>query len=558
MDGIERAERIAPDNRRLLPQHVKRALAYMRANMAERITLAGLASACGAPERSLLRQFQQFVGLPPLTYLRRLRLNTAKGALARPGGNEAISDIALRCGFVHLGRFATEYRRLFGETPSETRRRVRARAADERLAQDRALPSVGREKPSLLILPLRTETLQESLEARELTERLAATLSRIHIASVTLAHPSHPVSMRLPQPRNAGAEYCLLGRLIRRDGRTRVIARLVDIAADRHIWGDSFDGCANDPFELQDRVVDGVTCGVVSHITDSEIARSYNKDPKDLSARDLAMRALPLILAANAASARKAVEILDRAVALDPSDAAAVALLSFAQIELIGRYATASPATALDAAVGLSQRAALLDDNDPLVLVARGGVAGWVKQFDEADALLTRAVAIDPTCAWARERYAYSRFVNLPIGRQNEGESLFWSRTTQQHRADVQGNRPEDLAIADFHRALQLRGPGISRSNCLHGIGTAYCKAGRWNDARLWLHKALGENPDGAWIHRSLSCIAFMMGDRDGVAQSVERMRRAHPYLTVSYHASNFPVEPPWLDALAKAGMPLS
>ena len=70
MNGIERAKLIERDNQRLWPQHVKRALAYMRANMAERITLTGLASACGVPERTLLRQFQQFVGLAPLAYLR--------------------------------------------------------------------------------------------------------------------------------------------------------------------------------------------------------------------------------------------------------------------------------------------------------------------------------------------------------------------------------------------------------------------------------------------------------------------------------------------------------
>ena len=40
MDGIERAVRVQPDNHRLLPQHVKRALAYMNANIAERVTLA--------------------------------------------------------------------------------------------------------------------------------------------------------------------------------------------------------------------------------------------------------------------------------------------------------------------------------------------------------------------------------------------------------------------------------------------------------------------------------------------------------------------------------------
>jgi hypothetical protein len=82
--------------------------------------------------------------------------------------------------------------------------------------------------------------------------------------------------------------------------------------------------------------------------------------------------------------------------------------------------------------------------------------------------------------------------------------------------------------------------------------------AGRWEDARLWMHRALAENPNGAWIYRNMSCLAFKMGDSDGIVQAVEHMRRAYPYLTVAHHADNFPVmDPGWLEALASAGMPL-
>ena len=104
--------------------------------------------------------------------------------------------------------------------------------------------------------------------------------------------------------------------------------RLVDIDADRHLWGDSFDGSANDPFELQDRVVDGVLCGVVSRITDAELGRVQRKDPRDRAARDLATQALPLILAARLPSTLKAMTLLEQAIELDPSEPLAVALLA--------------------------------------------------------------------------------------------------------------------------------------------------------------------------------------------------------------------------------------
>ena len=366
MDGIEGAELIEPDHQRLLPQHVKRALAYMRANMAERITLAGLASACAVPERTLLKQFQRFVGLAPLAYLRRLRLNAVRNELATAQNNDDISDVVIRCGFSHLGRFASEYRRLFGEAPSATRQRVREREAGDALAKNGAascsgddppssFPSVGRERPSLLILPWRGETLQESLKARDLTERLAATLSRIRVASVALVHPSHRPSMNAPQPRNAGTQYCLLGRLTRRDQRTRVIIRLVDVAADRHVWGDSFDGSVNVPFELQDRVVDGVLCGIVSNIFRAEMERAHD-EAAELAAHDLAMRALMLVLRADAFSAREAMPILDRAIELDPASALPVALLACCHAQIAVYFGSSTPAAARKTALRLSAR----------------------------------------------------------------------------------------------------------------------------------------------------------------------------------------------------------
>ena len=94
-----------------LPQHVKRALDYMRANLAEKVTLADLANACGISQRALLTQFKHFLGVSPIAHLRHMRLGTARAELQQSDGTVSISEIASRCGLTHLGRFATEYRR---------------------------------------------------------------------------------------------------------------------------------------------------------------------------------------------------------------------------------------------------------------------------------------------------------------------------------------------------------------------------------------------------------------------------------------------------------------
>jgi adenylate cyclase len=388
-----------------------------------------------------------------------------------------------------------------------------------------------REKPSLLILPLRTETLRESLEARDLTERLAATLSRTSVASVALANQSHSFQAKAPQPRKAGTQYCLLGRLTQRGDRVRVVVRLVDILADRHVWGDSFDGSGNDPFELQGRVVEGVQCGVVANILGAEMDRVSNRDPNDLGVRDLAIQALRHILAANVPSARKAITILNRAIELEPANALPVALLAWSHAQLGAYYGTASPAATRDMAMQLAGRASMLDECDPLVMLARSATAGLSLRSQEADALAARALAMDPTCSWAWERRGHAQL----------------------------GGGDPDGAIADYARALKLRGPSLPRGNCFVAIGIAHAAAGRLEDAVLWQRNAVTENPTSTWMYILDSCYALKTGNWSRVAEGVECMRRAQPELSVSLIMATYPpADPTWLAALTRAGMPLT
>ena len=64
----------------------------MRANIGEKVTLTGLATACAVPERTLLNQFRKFVGLSPLAYLLHLRLNAARDELLNTADGETIAD----------------------------------------------------------------------------------------------------------------------------------------------------------------------------------------------------------------------------------------------------------------------------------------------------------------------------------------------------------------------------------------------------------------------------------------------------------------------------------
>jgi AraC-like DNA-binding protein len=77
-----------------------------------------LCAACDVPRRTLDRAFQQAVGMGPAAYVRRIRLNAVRRALQRQSaGSTTVTDVALKFGFWHLGRFAEQYYGLFGESP---------------------------------------------------------------------------------------------------------------------------------------------------------------------------------------------------------------------------------------------------------------------------------------------------------------------------------------------------------------------------------------------------------------------------------------------------------
>jgi AraC-like DNA-binding protein len=104
-----------------VPFYVRRAEAYIEAHFAEPLSLAEIAAQAGVSARSLQGGFQSFRNITPMGFLRSVRLQRAHEALlAADPAVVTVTQVALACGFTHLGEFGTTYRRVFGATPSHT------------------------------------------------------------------------------------------------------------------------------------------------------------------------------------------------------------------------------------------------------------------------------------------------------------------------------------------------------------------------------------------------------------------------------------------------------
>lgn len=102
---------------------VATALEYLHANAGRAITVQDVAAAAFVSTRGLHAAFVRELGESPRDVLRRVRIEGARGDLLAAGPDASTAAIARRWGFAHLPRFAAEYRRAYGELPSETLRR---------------------------------------------------------------------------------------------------------------------------------------------------------------------------------------------------------------------------------------------------------------------------------------------------------------------------------------------------------------------------------------------------------------------------------------------------
>jgi transcriptional regulator GlxA family with amidase domain len=102
---------------------VKQVEEYLTAHAAEPVSIAALAELTGVSLRSLGRSFKAVRGCSIRTFLQQQRLELARLRLLTAAPGTTVTQVLYASGFGHAGEFSVAYRRRFGESPSETRRR---------------------------------------------------------------------------------------------------------------------------------------------------------------------------------------------------------------------------------------------------------------------------------------------------------------------------------------------------------------------------------------------------------------------------------------------------
>lgn len=107
------------------PDYIRRVEKLIAENYTDNISLAEMADCATMSVRALQNGFRRFRNTTPMEYLRDYRLSVSRQKLQNIQTSDiSITEIATSCGFGHLSKFAKCYRQRFGETPSETRKKL--------------------------------------------------------------------------------------------------------------------------------------------------------------------------------------------------------------------------------------------------------------------------------------------------------------------------------------------------------------------------------------------------------------------------------------------------
>jgi len=368
------------------------------------------------------------------------------------------------------------------------------------------------DKPSIVVLPfdnMSAEAGQDYL-ADGIVEAITAALSCIRSFFVIARSSAFTYKGRATNARDIGRElgvaYSLEGSLQKVGNRLRIIVQLIETEGGAHVWSSRFDGAIDEFFDLEDRITQQVAGALQPSIRIAEIKRSRRKRPQDLGCYDYTMRAMPHVWTLEKDESTKALELLEKALTIDPEYPLALVLAGWCHAQR-AVYTWVDDIEGSQAmARSLAERAADLSGDDPLVLAVLGAVHTFVRNHGTARVLLERAVSLDTNCAWA------------------------WSRLGW---IENYSDQP-DKAIENFERALRLSPIDPMNFNNYVGIGSAHEISERYEEAAALFRRALVERPNAVWIYRALAAALSGAGRIEEAKQALVEVLRYYPDLTIS------------------------
>ena len=261
-------------------------------------------------------------------------------------------------------------------------------------------------KPSIAVLPFSNMSGDPEQEyfVDGIVEDILTGLSRLTWLFVIARNSSFTYKGQHVDIRQVGRElgvrYVLEGSVRKGGDRIRVTGQLIEAETGNHLWADRYDRALEDVFAIQDEITESVIGCIQPEVYAAEHDRAKRKPPQSLDAWESFIRAMFLFSQHSNESTKEALEMLDRAVALDPSYAQAHGLRGCC-LAWRAFQGWEDREAAFTEAARAADRSVASDPGEPWAALARGFVAMGAFRDAEAVAAVSRAIELNPNFAYA-------------------------------------------------------------------------------------------------------------------------------------------------------------
>jgi adenylate cyclase len=280
------------------------------------------------------------------------------------------------------------------------------------------------DKPSIAVLAFQNMSGDPEQEyfVDGMVEDIITALSRMRWLFVIARNSSFVYKGRAVDLKQVGRElgvrYVLEGSVRRGGERVRVSAQLIDAEAGTHVWAERYDRNFTDVFAVQDEITTAVALAIGPAVVDAEQQRARRKTPDNLGAWDSYMRGLWHLARLDTAENDQARRLFERAVELDPNLSQAYQGLAYSYLDEIRVFGTRSWAETRIIAEPLARRAVALDPNDASAHAVLGWVLETVGDHEAALDRAKRALELNANCA---DAYRLKGLSLVFSGRHHDG-----------------------------------------------------------------------------------------------------------------------------------------
>jgi adenylate cyclase len=329
--------------------------------------------------------------------------------LLLPAGAAAVTA----AGLVAWALYAGAGRELFGLGVTPKPVEIASLAAPKRLA--------GR--PAVAVLPfenLSGDAAQNFL-SDGITEDVITALGRFSNLLVVAKSASFQFKGRNLSPAEIGrrldARYLLEGSVRRAGDRVRVTTELSEAATGQNVWSQAYDAEVKDIFSVQEDIARRVVGAAAVELTRFERERALAKPTKSLAAYEYVLRGREVLSRATRDMNDEAQDMFQRAIALDPSYAAAYAGLGGTYYEAVVSGWTEFRGEELERAENLAQKALALDPASTSAYRLLALIDLSKGRYDFALGQIDHALELNPSDA---ESYLRRGSILLFSGRSSE------------------------------------------------------------------------------------------------------------------------------------------